>query len=1112
MKKTLLSILFFVTIFVFNLGYSQVICGGIFADSGGVSGNYTNNENITTTIYPTNPNEFVTVTFSEFSLENTYDKLVVYNGTSASAPLIGTFSGSTIPDPITSSNSTGCLTFVFSSDYSLSLSGWVANVSCGVAPTCPSPTSFTTFPYYNNANLFWTEAGTAAQWEVIVQLASLPSPNSGSAGIIVNQPSYAATGLNLGTNYKIFVRSICGSGEVSSWSSKSFTTALCTAPGSSIQNITAQSATVSWLNTNATNWAYVIVPSGSPAPLYETPGTYTNSTYYTIGNLSCNQSYSLYLRTICTINETSPWVLKHNFTTSSCQLSTGQANNLFSCFDTIYPCFDLTPNTPLILNGLNPSQYSVSYYDSLNSAINQIANLDGNYCASTPTRTLYAVLKKLATNETQIFSFTVNSSKVNTTQTLNAVVQCDLNNDGLEAFNLTQIISTTNQLAFYTTLQNALNQTQPIVNINAYPLSNSIPFQNVFIREIKVNDCDNVFQVSLNVITNCNLSFNCENANSLCGTLGVPFENSHFGLTAQNGANYGCLNTVPNPTWFYLPINDSGQLTLTIEQNSSSLFNGTPLDVDYVMYGPFSSLDAACETGLTQSNIVSCSYSSNFIENATVPNAVQGQYYLIMVTNFSNQAGYIKITRNANSTAELNCSGLRLNAFIDSNNNAVQDNSEQNFPLGLFNFTKNNGELHSVISLSGEYTIYDTDVSNVYNLSYLVNQNYIAMYNLSANSYNNVSVSATGGITTYNFPITITQNYNDLATVLIPIETPRAGFSYKNKIIYSNLGNQIIPTGTLNYIVDPVTSITTISQTETTQIPNGFSYLFTNLLPFETREILVTIYVPPIPTVAINQLLNNSVSITSSETDVFLINNLSNSTQGVIASYDPNDITEAHGENILFNDFSENDYLTYTIRYENTGNASAINIKVNNILDSKIDENSIEMLSSSHNYTMDRVENDVTWNFENVQLPISVVNTSIGKGYITYKVKLKPNFVAEDIIPNTANIYFDFNPAITTNTFNTEFVLPLANNSFNASNYIIYPNPATVAILINIQNINEKIDSIHINDILGKSILKISNISSKQQSIDVSNLSKGVYFVEIITESKLKQTKKLIIE
>jgi uncharacterized repeat protein (TIGR01451 family) len=386
------------------------------------------------------------------------------------------------------------------------------------------------------------------------------------------------------------------------------------------------------------------------------------------------------------------------------------------------------------------------------------------------------------------------------------------------------------------------------------------------------------------------------------------------------------------------------------------------------------------------------------------------------------------------------------------------------------------------------------------------------MYNLSANSYNNVSVSATGGITTYNFPITITQNYNDLATVLIPIETPRAGFSYKNKIIYSNLGNQIIPTGTLNYIVDPVTSITTISQTETTQIPNGFSYLFTNLLPFETREILVTIYVPPIPTVAINQLLNNSVSITSSETDVFLINNLSNSTQGVIASYDPNDITEAHGENILFNDFSENDYLTYTIRYENTGNASAINIKVNNILDSKIDENSIEMLSSSHNYTMDRVENDVTWNFENVQLPISVVNTSIGKGYITYKVKLKPNFVAEDIIPNTANIYFDFNPAITTNTFNTEFVLPLANSSFNASNYIIYPNPATAAILINIQNTNEKIDSININDILGKSILKISNISSKQQSIDVSNLSKGVYFVEIITESKLKQTKKLIIE
>ena len=55
-------------------------------------------------------------------------------------------------------------------------------------------------------------------------------------------------------------------------------------------------------------------------------------------------------------------------------------------------------------------------------------------------------------------------------------------------------------------------------------------------------------------------------------------------------------------------------------------------------------------------------------------------------------------------------------------------------------------------------------------------------------------------------------------------------------------------------------------------------------------------------------------------------------------------------------------------------------------------------------------------------LPVSVANTMTGKGYITFKIKPKPGYAVGDIIPNNASIYFDFNPAIITNTFQTEFV------------------------------------------------------------------------------------------
>jgi hypothetical protein len=52
------------------------------------------------------------------------------------------------------------------------------------------------------------------------------------------------------------------------------------------------------------------------------------------------------------------------------------------------------------------------------------------------------------------------------------------------------------------------------------------------------------------------------------------------------------------------------------------------------------------------------------------------------------------------------------------------------------------------------------------------------MYSISTASYNNVNVIIGGGMVTYNFPITITQTYNDLAVAILPMNAPRAGFNY----------------------------------------------------------------------------------------------------------------------------------------------------------------------------------------------------------------------------------------------------------------------------------------------------------------------------------------------
>ena len=276
--------------------------------------------------------------------------------------------------------------------------------------------------------------------------------------------------------------------------------------------------------------------------------------------------------------------------------------------------------------------------------------------------------------------------------------------------------------------------------------------------------------------------------------------------------------------------------------------------------------------------------------------------------------------------------------------------------------------------------------------------------------------------------------------------------------------------------------------------------------------MVVTINVPSIPTVSLNQLLTNTASITPNTNEAVLNNNIATSTQEVIAAYDPNDKVESHGERILHSSFANNDYLYYTIRFENLGNASAIDVTITDELDNQIDENSVEMVSASHNYILDRMGSNLTWRFNNIQLPVSIANSDTGKGFVTFRVRLRPGFEVGDIIPNTAAIYFDSNPPVITNTFNTEFVNALSNASFENNIFSVFPNPANHTTQITVSDPADGITNIVLFDMLGKVIQvnKVSNVTSS--IVDISNLPKGVYIVSIETINKTKAYKKLIVE
>ncbi|MBC3845871.1 fibronectin type III domain-containing protein [Winogradskyella echinorum] len=179
----------------------------------------------------------------------------------------------------------------------------------------------------------------------------------------------------------------------------------------------------------------------------------------------------------------------------------------------------------------------------------------------------------------------------------------------------------------------------------------------------------------------------CENAENFCSVGGGPLTTPNI-IGIPSSGQVACLFTAPNPTWNIIQIGDPGLIEIEINQQDS---NGNGLDVDFVIWGPFTSVEQACTDILLEDcptcpnnttnpnfypfgNIVDCSYSAASVENLTIDNAQSGEIYMLLVTNFNGNAGDITIEQTntgggnieAEITAEITSNEV---VFIDTDSN-----------------------------------------------------------------------------------------------------------------------------------------------------------------------------------------------------------------------------------------------------------------------------------------------------------------------------------------------------------------------------------------------------------------------------------------------------------
>jgi hypothetical protein len=228
--------------------------------------------------------------------------------------------------------------------------------------------------------------------------------------------------------------------------------------------------------------------------------------------------------------------------------------------------------------------------------------------------------------------------------------------------------------------------------------------------------------------------------------------------------------------------------------------------------------------------------------------------------------------------------------------------------------------------------------------------------------------------------------------------------------------------------------------------------------------------------------------------------------------YDPNNKEVMPAGIGASGDVAPDTDFDYLINFQNCGTAEAINIYIMDTISSNLDMSTFQITGSSHSMTpIIRSGNIIRFDFPNIHLIDSVANEPLSHGWLSYHIKAKSGLANGTEIENTAHIYFDYNPAVVTNTtLNTIDISLDVDEEVNASmSNVLFPNPATNMVTVQFEN-NVSGNFILI-DVTGKQVKSMNVNNAKEIQISLQELPSGFYGL-MMPGVQLKQNRLQVIK
>ena len=466
-----------------------------------------------------------------------------------------------------------------------------------------------------------------------------------------------------------------------------------------------------------------------------------------------------------------------------------------------------------------------------------------------------------------------------------------------------------------------------------------------------------------------------------------------------------------------------------------------------------------------------------------------GNYWVIVDHDYFNQYtsgdSYNLVCRDSTALVipdlGTTCGLISGRVYVDNNANCALNGGENLVPITIVELTP--GPYYATTNSNGQFTVQVP--LGTYSLAEqhpVLVQSCPATAVLSGPTLNNANVACAGG--------------QPLDVQLTMANGPaRPGFEVLYAIAVDNLTPATTGTVTLTMTFDPALSFISAIPQPTSVAGNVITWTapwFNMYTAFEHKDVNVRLQVPP-DVGLIGTTLTASATIATQNTDNDLSNNSATTLQTVTGSYDPNDklANTSMGNSSVWL-INQDEWIDYTIRFQNTGTDTAFNVLVTDTLPPTLDPASIIWGASSHTHTRFLEGQGVLkFYFPNILLPDSNVNEPLSHGFVGFRIRPRLPLLHGDEITNIANIYFDFNPPVITepSVLVAEFSTGVLAQEQEVMRLV--PNPVTDELRI---SANSSIASLRVITADGREVLARS-VRAANASIAVDQLQAGAYLL-----------------